>query len=286
MAIPDMPLNLLCSGTHQATMASLPQWSWLGAPVVWTDNERLGNVGVGCHRRWHEVSRACECVAQTMCFETAAMVKLEDCKKKHMDYSTWGLFKLTILVLMGLFLLLITLWDFSTTCIFNNMMDVFDTKILDLTFCTLVKIAGLIHNRTILFELLSDVWALVLSSRYRQSEHNITGISMQNLPLNMDIFANEANKIEVIQGTWPNFVERLPFACQWDGHISNFTQTFLPARIQTHAQTSQPCFIGLLLPRYSRCRRAIGPFPTQWRTCVNGTGKQVVTLHFSTLSFT
>lgn len=46
MALPDRPLSLLCSATHQATMATFPQWRWLEAPVDWTVNERLSNVGV------------------------------------------------------------------------------------------------------------------------------------------------------------------------------------------------------------------------------------------------
>lgn len=46
-----------------------------------------------------------------------------------------------------------------------------------------------------------------------------------------------------------------------------YIRVLLPACSQICAQTSQPSLIGQLLPRYSTCRRAIGPFPTQWRTC-------------------
>lgn len=64
-------------------------------------------------------------------------------------------FKLDVL---GLFQLLITLWDFSMTALPASsiiMMDVFDTKnILDLTFCTVAIIAGLTNNLTIFHGLL------------------------------------------------------------------------------------------------------------------------------------
>lgn len=66
-------------------------------------------------------------------------------------------------------------------------------------------------------------------------------------------------------------------------HLSKIIQKMDIFRLQLHPlkallptrchKSAQPSLIGLLLPRYSRCRRAIGPFPTQWRTCVNGTGK-------------
>lgn len=54
MALPDRPLSLLYSATHQATMATFPKWHWLGEPVDWTDNERLSDVGVTYRRVSHE----------------------------------------------------------------------------------------------------------------------------------------------------------------------------------------------------------------------------------------
>lgn len=46
LQVPWLYLISLESATHLSKMATFPEWRWLGAPVDWTDNERLCNVGL------------------------------------------------------------------------------------------------------------------------------------------------------------------------------------------------------------------------------------------------